>query len=110
MGIAEIVHYIHLALLLLGILIPFFNEKSWLVIYSLCIPFLFFHWSTNDDTCAITLMEQYIRQEPDRHKTFVGQVMNGVYILPEDQLGNALKFIFFSLWLFVQYRLERLFP
>jgi hypothetical protein len=54
-------------------------------------------------------MEQYIRGENDKHKTFVGQVMNGVYILPEDQMGMALKFIFFSLWLFVQYRLERLF-
>ena len=100
MDIAGIVHYVHLALLLLGIFIPFTNDKSWLVIYSLCIPFLFFHWSTNDDTCAITLAEQY---------TFVGQVMNGVYILPEDQMGKALKFIFFSLWLFVQYRLQRLF-
>jgi hypothetical protein len=109
MDIASVVHYVHLALLLLGIFIPFTNNKSWLVIYSFCIPFLFFHWSTNDDTCAITLAEQYIRGESDKHKTFVGQVMNGVYILPEDQMGKALKFIFFSLWLFVQYRLERLF-
>ena len=108
MNLESTIHYIHLALLLVGIFIPFTNDKSWLVIYSLCIPFLFFHWSTNDDTCAITLFEQYIRGESDKHKTFVGQIMNGVYILPEDQLGQALKFIFFSLWLFVQYRLERL--
>lgn len=110
MDVADIVHYIHLALLLAGIFIPFTNDKSWLVIYSFCIPFLFFHWSTNDDTCAITIIEQCIRGEREKNNTFVGQIMNGVYILPEDQMGNALKFIFFSLWLFVQYRLERLFP
>jgi len=109
MNLADIVHYTHFVLLFFGIFIPFINDESWLAIYSICIPFLFFHWSTNDDTCAITLMEQYIRGENDKHKTFVGQVMNGVYILPEDQMGMALKFIFFSLWLFVQYRLERLF-
>lgn len=109
MDLAEFVHYIHLALMLFGVLIPFVNDKQWLVVYSLCVPFLFFHWSTNDDTCAITMLEQYIRGESDKHKTFVGQVMNGVYILPEDRLGHVLKFIFFSLWLFVQYRLDRLF-
>lgn len=109
MGLADIVHYVHMALLIMGILIPFTNNYSWLSTYSLCVPFLFFHWSTNDDTCAITMLEQYIRGEKNKHNTFVGQVMNGVYVLPEDQLGNAIKFIFFSMWMFVQFRLERIF-
>ena len=109
MNIADVVHYIHMALLILGIFIPFSNNKSWLIIYSLCIPFLFFHWSMNDDTCAITYLEQYIRGESNKHKTFVGQIMNGVYILPEDYMSKALKCIFLSLWVFVQYRLERIF-
>ena len=108
MNIPDIVHYIHLALVILGIIIPFTNDESFLSLYSFVIPFLFFHWSTNDDTCAITMLEQYLRGETDKHNTFVGQVMNGVYILPEDKLGRALKFIFFSLWMFVQFRLGRL--
>jgi hypothetical protein len=108
MNIPDVVHYIHVSLLILGLIIPFVNDESMLSIYSFVIPFLFFHWSTNDDTCAITMLEQYLRGETDKHKTFVGQVMTGVYVLPEDTLGRALKFIFFSLWMFVQYRLGRL--
>lgn len=109
MGIAEVIHYIHVSLFLFGIFIPFTNNKLWLLKYSICVPFLFFHWSINDDTCAITFLEQYIRGERDKHRTFIGQIMNGLYILPEDHLGIILKSVFFSLWLFVQYRLERLF-
>lgn len=108
MDVAETIHYIHAGLLFSGFLIPFFNEEKLLIAYSVVIPFLFFHWSTNNDTCAITLLEQAVRGESDKSKTFVGQLMNGVYILPENDASQFLKGSFFGLWLFVQYRLNRL--
>jgi hypothetical protein len=107
--VAEIVHYVHMAVLMAGILVPVCNVESFLKMYSTVIPFLFFHWSINDDTCALTIMEQMIRKETDKHKTFMGQIMNGVYILPEDALGTLIKGVFFGLWMFVQLRLRRLY-
>ena len=88
---------------------PFTNNIIWLKQYSLAIPFLMFHWGTNDDTCALTLVEQFIRGESDSKKTFVGQVMNKIYILPDDIWGKIVKTMFFGLWLMVQFRLNRIF-
>ena len=107
--IAELVHYAHVAILITGVIVPISNMEQYLKLYSTLIPFLFFHWSINDDTCALTLLEQLVRKEKNKHKTFMGQLMNGVYILPEDALGTLMKGGFFSLWMIVQFRLRRLY-
>ena len=107
--IAETIHYLHVAILVTGIIIPISNMEHYLKLYSTLIPFLFFHWSINDDTCALTVMEQMFRKETNKHKTFMGQLMNGVYILPEDALGTLIKGTFFGLWMLVQLRLNRLY-
>ena len=107
--IAEIVHYSHVIIFTMGIMVPVCNLEQLLKMYSTLIPFLFFHWSINDDTCALTVIEQLLRSEKDKHKTFMGQIMNGVYILPEDALGTLIKGTFFLLWMVVQFRLSRLY-
>jgi hypothetical protein len=78
-------------------------------LYSFCIPFLFLHWSLNDDTCAFTALEQIIRGEKDKNMTFIGQIMKGIYILPDDMWSKLLKIIYFCLWVFVQWRLNQLY-
>ena len=107
--VSNFIFFFHLTLMLAGFIIPFTNSNLLLHQYSLTIPFLLFHWAVEDDTCALTVMEQFIRGEKDKSKTFMGQVMNKIYILPEDLLGKFLKTSYFTLWLMVQYRLGKLF-
>ena len=42
------------------LVIPFMKNKQNLEFYSLLVPFIFFHWSVNDDTCALTQMEMAV--------------------------------------------------
>ena len=107
--IANIIHYSHLIIMIAGFLIPFVGNSYWLRTYSLLIPFLFLHWSMNDDTCACTAAEQIVRGEKNKHKTFIGKLMKGIYILPDEDWSKILKMVYFSLWLLVQWRLNQLY-
>ncbi len=107
--IANVIYYSHLIIMIAGFSIPFVGNSYWLRTYSLLIPFLFLHWSMNDDTCAFTAAEQMLRGEKDKHKTFIGQVMKGIYILPDEDWSKILKMVYFSLWVLVQWRLNQLY-
>ena len=50
----NIIFWIHLVFLIAIIVVPFTNDRRNLEFYSILIPFLFYHWSVNDDTCALT--------------------------------------------------------
>jgi hypothetical protein len=42
------------------LVVPFMKNKQNLEFYSILVPFIFFHWSVNDDTCALTQMEMVV--------------------------------------------------
>lgn len=103
----NIIFQIHLAMFITLMLLPFTNDERTLEFYSIMVPFLFMHWTTNDDTCALTIAEQLISGK-EKQETFFGRVMGGIYQMPEDDASKFFKGIMFFLWLFVQYRLGRL--
>jgi len=74
----NIIFAIHLFLFMSLVIMPFTNIQHYLEFYSIMVPFLFFHWSVNDDTCALTLMEQKITGK-NKDETFFGRVMGGIY-------------------------------
>ena len=90
-----------------AIVTPFVAPKEILEFYSLIIPFLFLHWSLNDDTCALTVMEQYASGN-EKYETFTGKLMKGIYTMPDNDYGKVSKMLFFSLWMITQYRLGHL--
>ena len=89
------------------LVIPFMKNKQNLEFYSLLVPFIFFHWSVNDDTCALTQMEMAVTGN-DKDETFFGRVMGPIYKMDDTDANNFLKSVFFFLWLLVQYRLNRI--
>ena len=103
----NIIFQIHLTLFITLMVLPFTNDQRTLEFYSIMIPFLFMHWTTNDDTCALTIAEQFVTGK-DKGETFFGRVMGGIYAMPEDDASKFFKGLMFFLWLFVQYRLGRL--
>ena len=83
------------------------NNEKLLELYSIVIPLLFFHWSVNDDTCALTQLEMYTTGK-EKTQTFFGRIMAPIYTIDDTQSGKVIKTLLFSMWLMVQYRLERI--
>jgi|TARA_B100001996_G_scaffold154140_1_gene117249 hypothetical protein len=89
------------------LVVPFMRNKENLEFYSLLVPFIFFHWSINDDTCALTQMEMVVTGNT-KDETFFGRIMGPIYKMDDTDANKFLKSIFFFLWVLVQYRLGRI--
>jgi hypothetical protein len=102
----NIIFALHALLLLFLIIIPFVNNERFLHMYSILIPFIFYHWSVNDDTCAMTQLETYVTGK-NKDETFFHRLVSPVYKMDDTAANNLLKSLLFFLWMFVQFRLER---
>ena len=103
----NIIFYIHLILFIAMLVIPFLKNTQLLEMYSLLVPFIFYHWSVNDDTCALTQMEMYVTGN-SKEETFFGRIMGPIYKMEDTDANNLLKTVMFGLWMLVQYRLGRI--
>ena len=103
----NIIFYIHLILFITMLVIPFLKNTQLLEMYSLLVPFIFYHWSVNDDTCALTQMEMYVTGN-SKEETFFGRIMGPIYKMEDNEANNLLKTVMFGLWMLVQYRLGRI--
>jgi hypothetical protein len=103
----NIIFYIHLVLFIAMLVIPFLKNTQLLEMYSLLVPFIFYHWSVNDDTCALTQMEMYVTGN-SKEETFFGRIMGPIYKMEDTDANNLLKTVMFGLWMLVQYRLGRI--
>jgi|TARA_B110000240_G_scaffold194484_1_gene242217 hypothetical protein len=102
----NIIFWIHLVFLIAIIIVPFTNNRRNLEFYSILIPFLFYHWSVNDDTCALTQAEMYVTGQ-EKEETFMHRVVSPIYKMEDNDINKFTKTIFFLLWAIVQYRLGR---
>jgi hypothetical protein len=100
----NIIFAIHLILFSALFIVPFRNNEKHLQFYSILIPFLFYHWSVNDDTCALTQFEMYMTGE-NKDETFMGRLVGPIYKMSDTAANNMLKTLLFTLWGFTQYRL-----
>ncbi len=100
----NIIFLIHFIFLLWILVVPFINDRRQLEFYSMVIPFIFYHWSVNDDTCALTQAEMYVTGK-EKDETFMGRVVGPIYKMEENDVNRLTKTLFFALWSFVQYRL-----
>lgn len=103
----RIIFGLHVMVVMLGIMIPFIKDRNFLMLYSIVIPFLFFHWAVNDDTCFLTQLECAVTNKP-KERTFMGRLIGPIYNLSDDAAGKLIKCILFGLWLFVQFKLKQI--
>jgi len=102
----NIIFWIHLVFLIGILVVPFTNDRRNLEFYSILIPFLFYHWSVNDDTCALTQAEMMVTGQ-QKEETFMHRVVSPIYKMEDNDINNMTKTVFFFLWAIVQYRLGR---
>jgi len=100
----NIIFFMHVVFLLAILIVPFTNNRKNLEFYSMLIPFLFYHWSVNDDTCALTQAEMFMTGK-HKDETFMGRLVGPIYKMEDNEVNKLTKTLFFALWAFVQYRL-----
>jgi len=61
--ILKLIVVVHFVFILFVVLTPFIGNNYFLVLHTMIIPFIMFHWYINDNTCALTLMEQTLRNK-----------------------------------------------
>ena len=68
----NIIFLIHLFFLICVLVIPFSNDRKKLEFYSILIPFIFYHWSINDDTmCHSPRLKYILGHGKEKEETFI---------------------------------------
>jgi hypothetical protein len=95
---ANVVRLLHVMFVVWVLWVPFSNNEPMLVLYMFVIPFLWMHWLLNQDTCALTLLERYLRGV-DSSESFMHNVVSPVYVIRDDQLRAVCWVASAVLWL-----------
>ena len=82
--ILDLIILLHFAFVLFVVLTPFIGNNYFLVLHAITVPFMMAHWVTNDNTCALTVMEKQIRynlygEPPDPNDCFTYKLIAPVY-------------------------------
>jgi hypothetical protein len=77
---------------------------KYLKMYSMIIPFVFFHWAINDDTCALTILESSLTGK-EQKDTFFGRLMRPIFTIDNKTSDQIVKTTLFVLWMMVQRKL-----
>lgn len=54
---------VHILFMLFVIIVPFTNQTYYLLLHSIIVPFVIFHWMTNNNVCFLTLVEKKLRKD-----------------------------------------------
>lgn len=59
----KLITILHIIFILFVIITPFTSSNYFLLIHTIFIPFLIFHWVLNDNTCILTIIEKKLRKD-----------------------------------------------
>ena len=97
---SEIIHYLHIIFILYICTIPFITNNIQLLSMHIMTCFLvLLHWSLNNDTCAMSQLEQYFRGV-SKNESFIHAIVSPVYnynINHETQILSLFLFILSSI-------------
>lgn len=95
---ANVVWLLHLLFVLWVIVTPFRQNEPMLVLHVCIMPLLWVHWLTWQDTCALTLLERWLRGV-DSSESFFHNLVSPVYVIRDDQLRAVCWVASVLLWL-----------
>lgn len=101
--LANVCWLLHVLFVLWVVITPFTSNEPMLVLHMFIMPFLWFHWAMNDDTCALTLAERYLRGV-DSQESFFHNLVSPVYKIQDDQVRSASWVISLVLWLITVFK------
>lgn len=96
---------LHFVFVLFIVLAPFVGNNYLLIMHAIIVPFMMAHWYTNDNNCALTMMEKKIRknlygEEPDPNECFTYNLIAPVYDFKKNNndLSTIIYIVTFCLW------------
>lgn len=110
--ILTLIIVIHVLFTLFIIITPFTNITLLLLEHAIIVPFLMLHWATNNNVCALTMAEKYVRIQLygtcDPHDCFTCKIIEPIYDFTNDK-DTTINIIIYSvttvLWLITLYKL-----
>lgn len=61
--VLKAITFIHICFIIFVVASPLSGSNYFMLLHTMFIPFLVMHWVLNDNTCAITLVERFIRKK-----------------------------------------------
>lgn len=108
---------LHFIFIMFVVLTPFIGNNYFLILHAIVVPFVMAHWYTNDNNCALTMMEKKIRQnlygeEPDPNDCFTYNLIAPVYDFKKNNndMSSIIYLVTIGLWgytlvrLYINYR------
>lgn len=97
-----LIRIIHILYLSFVIFTPFSNNKYLKFIYLFIIPFMMIHWKLNNDTCFLTIIEQYFTNS---NEGFIARIISPIYKFPHNNnsLSILIYIITIMLWTYCLY-------
>jgi len=77
--LGDFIWLIHMLFVALNVVAPFSGSDILLRYHVVMMPFLYVHWMTNDDTCALTIMEERVRGLKTKKESFFHKIVSPVY-------------------------------
>ena len=100
-----IIRIIHIILILMTLLIPFFGNTMLRTMYFISIPFLFIHWITNNDVCVLSIIEKIVRGLDDNENCFMCNLLSPVFKINHLSMSYIMYIVTFLLWVLNSYYL-----
>ena len=95
----SIVWLIHKCFTFFMLLAPFSKNKEYVIMHAILVPFLFFHWLTNNDTCALTELEKFLTKKNKNTDTYIGSIISPIYKLEDRcQIKKLKKIVALIMW------------
>lgn len=89
--LADLIWLLHILLIIFIIVVPFLPNIKWpiLILHVAGVLSLLTHWILNNDSCALTLLECFLRGldgDNCKKNSFMYQLIAPVYNIPENDL------------------------
>jgi len=102
-GLQFLLNTIHIFIAAYFILIPLVATNTAILRdYIILSAFLWLHWITHNDTCALTILESYLMDLP-MNETFFGRLLKPVYLVT----SREIYLVHGLLVVFALYKLRR---
>lgn len=96
------------------VLVPFLNNYYLILLHTIVVPFIMFHWYLNDNTCVLTEIERKLRldidgQIPDDNNCFTCQLINPIYDFKKNNMdySTIIYTVTIILWLISVFHLYK---
>ena len=104
-SILFLITLIHIVVVLFLIVTPFTSLTGLHFLHVIIIPFILLHWYLNDNTCALTIAEQFIREktygkEANKEECFTYKLIAPIYDFNKnyDEYSKFTYFSMIALW------------